>query len=125
MRATVTLLPKLAFVLIVAFGAGEKLSAGGRAHEDDGWRRTAGGWERVDRLNHVRHATTSETSRMQRAGGLRLMGRLDGHPAVLVAFQLMVVSLAFLAFPRRSPAAGNLRRITCGQPPWYVPAWLF
>lgn len=125
MRTIVTLMLTMTSVLAVGIGAGENLWAERGGNHDDGWRRTAGGWERVDGLNQPVYATSAKQSRTEAAGGLRSPGRLDGHPAVLVAFQLMAISLAFLAFPRPSPAGENVRRVTCGQPPWYVPAWIF
>jgi len=123
MRTTVTLVLTMTSVVAMSIGAGWALAEAGGSH-DDGWRRTASGWERLEGWNESEQQAFA-TPATPDATNVRSAERLDGHPAVLVAVQLLAIGLAFLAFPRRSPTAGTIRRVTRGQPPWYVPAWIF
>jgi hypothetical protein len=86
------------------------------AGTDDGWRRTATGWERLA------EAGSSSPARWQM--------RFDVHPAGLALAQLLAVGFAFL-FAQPASAAGQghfpagTRTFVVGETPrWHSPAWL-
>ena len=91
--------------LDVALAADEAQSAESLAGEeslsaDDGWRRTALGWERTgdwtEPTNHGRPRDRFLFADEQR----QLAGRWDFHPAWLVSLQLVAVTLGFAAWSR-------------------------
>jgi hypothetical protein len=67
----------------------------GTLAKDDGWRRTAQGWERA--------ATLPATEPVLSAARTPA-NRWDGHPAVLALLQILAVLGAMYAFPRPNAA---------------------
>jgi hypothetical protein len=63
---------------------------------DDGWRRTASGWERLARGGQEFNSTVSARGPREPASHIRW----DVHPAVLTLAQTLAVLAAMAAFPR-------------------------
>jgi hypothetical protein len=72
---------------------------------DDGWRRTADGWENSQRWPSITSAWFSQASptRATTSGW-----RVDSHPAALALSQLGLVILGFYAFPAPARSAQTL-----------------
>jgi hypothetical protein len=85
---------------------------------DDGWRRTAQGWERSDGLSALGSAPAQ--SRFVFGEERRqAKPRWDVHPGLLVAAEVLLISGAFLAWPRprrASPAGSNGEEDALGHP---------
>jgi hypothetical protein len=68
-------------------------------HHDDGWRRTASGWERTLDWHSVRLASFIRPS-ADSPPGVRVAGsRMDTHPAALALLELLGAMLALFAIP--------------------------
>lgn len=75
--------------------------------DDDGWRRTDRGWERVATWNQPAMATTTVPFfHSPRPVPAKTSPRWDTHPAVLAFAQLAAVFVALLALPDGSRISG-------------------
>jgi len=77
------------------------------ATPEDGWRRTAAGWEHKDVWNSG-WATFFRRSPLVEGSPLKSATRYDSHPAVLALAETVLIILGFYAFPiRRAGAEGG------------------
>ena len=83
------------FILGLVIVGTQWLQARDPAPSDDGWRRTAAGWERVELWAAPKRPI--EAASFRKTGSEASM-RWDFHPAYLVLFQVAAVWAAFFVF---------------------------
>jgi len=99
MRKTAFAWNAIGFVLVTLAVATIDSHADEVHSADDGWRRTSQGWERAEGLSALgsppvqRRFVFSEDRRQAKT-------RWDIHPGLLVAVEVLLVTGAFLAWPR-------------------------
>ena len=105
-----TFLWRSTFVVLCLFGP-SALVVGARwwhtaepGYTDDGWRRTADGWEHKE---HWLSKSSGGFSHQARTSAAARTGRYDSHPAALVLGQVGAILLGFYAFP----STGQFRAI--------------
>ena len=128
MRFSVTSIVATSFVVLAIAGSNPvPLQAN---DPNDGWRRSARGWEYMESEAtpapyFLTESPTTANPRTALASPLA-SGRLDTHPAALIAFQLIAAGFGFLLFPQQSRIGANARTFPVGKEPrWHSPAWIF
>lgn len=99
----------------ILFGGASNRAHGDEGRTDDGWRRTAQGWERMESwtapqstaLYGYRFDTNDRPAGHDR--------RTDVHPAVFLGLLLLVVGAALLLLPPARLTNGSLNAISDGS----------
>lgn len=89
--------------LIVGVAAGSLLTALSATHRratDDAWRRTASGWERIDRRPTAQTKAAAKSEPSQRLLPADDNNRWDTHPAALALAQLIGALVILRFIPR-------------------------
>jgi hypothetical protein len=92
------------FIVLSSLLGGLASSAIGDDGADDGWRRTAQGWERIETWSEHESTSSREFQFNPEGSSNYELHRSDFHPVPFLGFQLVVVFTALLVL---SPAANS------------------